>query len=330
MKSLIHQGHLGIKNCKKRARQSLLWPLRNNEIEDMIINHPIPNQAWTKIAADPFCLYGHCYLLIIDFYSKFIVIETLKNLQSSTVINKCQKIFSQFGTPKELVTDNGPEFFSHYFKLFWRTWAFEHRTISPHFHQLNGLVELSIQTIKRTLKKAKLANEDHCLSILFLNSQPDENGLSLTHKLFNRPIRTNLTSAKPHPKTSTTNTATEPETQNRLSSLKPGDTVRIITDEEKTWEKKRSDFAPINPPRSYNILNEKGNLIIRNSRHLIPSNEKFIVKHDYDNIIELSGKTSQKTVVQAKTEIPSNITAPPVKTRSGRIIKKTKRYLEEG
>ena len=36
MKSLIRQGHLGIENCKKRARQSLFWPLMNSEIEDMI------------------------------------------------------------------------------------------------------------------------------------------------------------------------------------------------------------------------------------------------------------------------------------------------------
>ena len=63
MKSLIHKGHLGIENCKKRARQSLSWPLMNSEIEDIInrcptcltspnrqlreriINHPISNQA---------------------------------------------------------------------------------------------------------------------------------------------------------------------------------------------------------------------------------------------------------------------------------------------
>ena len=72
--------------------------------------------------------------------------KTLNNLQSSTVINKYEKIFSQFGTPKELV------FSSHYFQSFSRTWDFEQWTISPHFHQSNGLAERSIQTIKRTLK----------------------------------------------------------------------------------------------------------------------------------------------------------------------------------
>ena len=47
-----------------------------------IINHPIQNQAWTKIAADPFCWNGHFYLLINDYYSKFIVTEAMKNLRS--------------------------------------------------------------------------------------------------------------------------------------------------------------------------------------------------------------------------------------------------------
>ena len=80
----------------KLARQLLFWPLINSEIEDMIkkcptfltfwnhqssqpiTNHPIPNHTWTKVAADPFCTYRY-YLLIIDYYSNFFVIEMLKN-----------------------------------------------------------------------------------------------------------------------------------------------------------------------------------------------------------------------------------------------------------
>ena len=171
IKSLIHQEHLGIENCKKRARQSLFWLIMNMKIGDMIkkcptcltfrnsqpsqpiIDHPVPNQASRKIAADSFRLYGHYYLPIIDYHSKFIVIEILNNLQSSTVTNKCKNFFSQLWTPKELVTNNGPEFSSHYFKLFLRISDFGHRIISPHFHQSNGLIERSIQTINVQLKK---------------------------------------------------------------------------------------------------------------------------------------------------------------------------------
>ena len=33
IKSILHQGHLGIENCKKGARQALFWPLINKELE---------------------------------------------------------------------------------------------------------------------------------------------------------------------------------------------------------------------------------------------------------------------------------------------------------
>ena len=82
-----------------------------------------------------------------------------------------------------------------------------------------------------------------------MNSQLDENGFLPAHKLFHRPIRTNLPSVKPQFKPSTTKTATEPESQNRLSTLKPGDTVGIGTEEEKTWDNKGSVIAQNDRPR---------------------------------------------------------------------------------
>ena len=79
----------------------------------------------------------------------------------------------------------------------------------------------------------------------------------------------------------------------------------------------------------YNVLNEKGNLIIRNRRHLIPTNEKFVVKNHYESIRKPSETTSRKTVVPPRTDIPSNTVPPSVRTKSMRIIRKPNRYLEE-
>ena len=41
---------------------------------------------------------------------------------------------------------------------------------------------------------------------------------------------------------------------------------------------------------------------------------KCIVKHDYDNITELGETTLRKAVVQARIDIPPNITTRPVRT----------------
>ena len=52
---------------------------------------------------DLFQLY---YLLVEDYNSKLVAFKDLKNLLSLTTINKFKKIFSQYGIPEELITDN--------------------------------------------------------------------------------------------------------------------------------------------------------------------------------------------------------------------------------
>ena len=113
MKLIIHQGYIGHENSKRRARQVLYWPLINREIEDKIkncptcltfrnrqpseraIKRPVPQEPWTKLAADLLRLCGHYYLLVVDCNSKFFAVKSLENSQSLTVINKSKKIFSQ-------------------------------------------------------------------------------------------------------------------------------------------------------------------------------------------------------------------------------------------
>ena len=56
--------------------------------------------------------------------------------------------------------------------------------------------------------------------------------------------------------------------------------------------------------------------LARNCRHLIPTTEKFNIKHDYDNAIPVSQheKSTFKNVYR---------------TKSGPIVRKTKRYIDE-
>ena len=63
-----------------------------------------------------------------------------------------------------------------------------------------------------------------------------------------------------------------------LSNISQRNTVRIRTDEQNVWDKKCIVIKQNNRPRSYDVLNENGNVIIRNRWHLIPTNEKFTEK----------------------------------------------------
>ena len=71
--------------------------------------------------------------MAVDYNSQLVAVQILKNSQSVTAINKCTKIFSRDGIPKELITDSGPEFASHHFKKFLKSWDFKYQTISSHY-----------------------------------------------------------------------------------------------------------------------------------------------------------------------------------------------------
>ena len=100
----------------------------------------IPDQPWTKCAADIFRLQCQYHLLIADYYSKFTAVKNLQNPQSETVIDKWKK---QFSITKKLITDNGPEFSSHKFCSLSKIWDILQKTISPYYHQSNDLKQRS-------------------------------------------------------------------------------------------------------------------------------------------------------------------------------------------
>ena len=78
--------------------------------------------------------------------------------------------------PEKVISDNGPCSASHELAEIDKEWNFTHSTSSPHFPQSNGLVEKSVQTVKRLLLKAKAGHKGPYLSLLEHRSTPLEEG----------------------------------------------------------------------------------------------------------------------------------------------------------
>ena len=350
MKEIIHQGHNGITRCKSRARQSIYWPGMNSEIDDFVsrcpqclthrnqlpketlIQHNVPAVPWTKVASDLFTLYGHNYVIVTDYTSNYIEIERLADKSSLSVINKIKKIFARHGIPKELYTDNGPEYTAQSFKLFAEEWDFRHVTSSPHFSQSNGFVERAIQTVKKSLKKAHDGNEDPYLTLLILNTTPGSDGASPAMRLFNHQPRTTLPSLNP------SHVLTSPKTvakgikerynqhAKNLPDIIPGTVVRMRVPGERQWDEIGKVVAKCQEPRAYRILNSKGNIVRRNRRHLLPCKDKFHIQIDQDDHTELPASTPQQSNLKTSS-LPSQSSVsrssqPSIVTRSGRVVNK--------
>ena len=169
----LHAGHIGSEATKRRAREFLYWKKMCNDIEEYVNTcsicnalkphqqneplqlHEVPHRPFQLVASDLFEWNNINYLILVDSYSGFYELNTLKTTTSQTVISKLRSHFARYGIPEELQTDNGPQYISQEFKEFSEQWNFKHITSSPLFPQSNGLAENAVRSAKNLLEKSK-------------------------------------------------------------------------------------------------------------------------------------------------------------------------------
>lgn len=207
----IHAGHLGAEKCKLRGRETMYWPYMNTQVQDMIshcqaclkfrkenskqplLPHEVPPRPWSKVGTDIFHFAGKSFLIIIDYFSKFVEVAELSSLTSMHVVNQLKTIFSRQGIPDIVFSDNGPEFSSGIFRAFSLEWKFKHQTSSPRYPQSNGQAERAVQTIKSMLKKTAYDGSDFRLALLqFLNTPINDKLPSPAEILNSRKLRSPL------------------------------------------------------------------------------------------------------------------------------------------
>ena len=201
----IHEGHQGVVKCRERARQTVWWPGLSNQIAELVLNcracckeraNPkeplmptrLPNRPWEELGADLFTLKGSNYLLVIDYFSRYVEIAKLGPTRSADVIVHLKSMFARHGVPVRFRTDNGPQFSGQDMKMFAEKYGFRHVTSSPKFSQSNGEAERAVQTVKNLLKKAS----DPYLALLAYRNTPLSNGYSPAQLLMGRRLRTTV------------------------------------------------------------------------------------------------------------------------------------------
>ena len=77
---------------------------------------------------------------------------TLTSTTAARTIAALREMFSRYGLPKQLVSDNGPQFTSQEFACFMAKNGVKHIRTSPYHPASNGAVERLVQSVKRGVK----------------------------------------------------------------------------------------------------------------------------------------------------------------------------------
>ncbi|KFM70285.1 hypothetical protein X975_01154, partial [Stegodyphus mimosarum] len=212
-------------------------------------------------------------------------LKLLKSITAQTVITVMKSIFATHGIPEELITDGGPPYNSEALRKFLEEWGVMHNITSQHFAGANGLVERSVQTLKKSLNKVAEEGKDLYIVLLDYRIQPAKDLLSPAELLMGRRLRSFLPS---HPK------ALQPKFQikgvskalerrqmmqkkyaNKHATLLPK-----LHENDKVWYKRKTKepwkqviIMQIGPqPKSYVIKANDGTVYRRNQYHICKDN----------------------------------------------------------
>lgn len=170
----LHTGHCGVVRMKEIARSYFWWPGLDAAIEEKAAScadcqklrnqpqlaplHPWnwPEEPWQRIHIDfagP--VENHMFLVAVDAHSKWPEVAIMKNTSSEKTIEELRSMFSRYGLPQQLVSDNGPQLVSEEFETFMVENGIQHIKSAPYHPATNGLAERFVQTMKHALKSSQ-------------------------------------------------------------------------------------------------------------------------------------------------------------------------------
>jgi len=350
----IHDGHQGVTKCRERARSSVYWlgisqdikryvdrcdfcqQHRNRQQQEPLLPTALPSGPWQHIAADLFEYNSKPHLIVVDYYSRFFEFTALKKTTTAEVVREMQTIFTRWGIPELLITDNGPQFASHEFREFCLNYGFSHNTTSPHFPQANGEAERAVQTAKSILRQP-----DPLLALMVQRSTVCvSTGFSPAQLMLGRQIRTtlpvlpkHLEPSWPRRETVQANDSQAKATQQHyhdvraslhpLRPLEPGEKVLLRTDNENMWGTTATVAATADTPRSYIVTTEHGTTLRRNRRHLRPiDTEQQLPTNDGPLGVSQTPPGTEDTTPATED---SDLCHSTVTTRSGRTVRPVQR-----
>ena len=172
-------GHMGKEKTARRILQRFYWPTLYVDVAKFckacmvcqkfskhkarrapLIPLPVIEEPFKRIAMDivgplPRSSSGQRYILVVcDYTTWYPEAIPLKSIDASHIAEQLVTLFSRYGVPEEILTDQGSNFTSQLLTEIYRMLHVYPIRTTPYHPQTDGLVERFNQTLKAMLKKA--------------------------------------------------------------------------------------------------------------------------------------------------------------------------------
>ena len=94
-------------------------------------------------------------MVVTDAHSKWPEIVLMRNTTTTQTVITLRDMFARYGIPRQLVSDNGPQFISDEFREFMAANGVKHILSSPYHPSTNGAAERLVQTMKKAMMASR-------------------------------------------------------------------------------------------------------------------------------------------------------------------------------
>ena len=117
------------------------------------------------------------FLIVVDVFSKFILVRKLPNSTSQAVCIELSMIVTELGPPHIIKSDNGPCYSSKEFQEFLQHYSIMHQTSSPNHPRSNGFIERIVSVAQKLMDKAGTEQKPWISGLLDYRTTPQPGSL---------------------------------------------------------------------------------------------------------------------------------------------------------
>ena len=285
----------------EHARTVLFWPYMQKDIINHLsschpcaefkikqkpepLSHDVAMLPWHSLTLDNFEFKGTHYLIVYDYFSRFIIVKKSESLSARSTICLLLEIFTEHRVPSSIRCDHGSNFMSSEFSTSCSDLNIN-LCFSSAYHHSSNMAERAIRTVKDLMKRCHSAGVSWRLALIEFLSTPGPDGKSPA-ELCGHQFKGILPVLNPKINECDSDLFSERKESEKkkfdtkrkqLQVLFLGSYVSYLNVDLQSWSI-GTIHARSHDDRSYQVLTENGNLISRNHVHLRPTSAQPVDK----------------------------------------------------